>query len=162
MQSRTMPAFRLLDRREAAQIVETPIPRPGPNQVLIRVGGAGLCASDLKVLEGVDSYNISVPLTLGHEVSGWIAEVGENVTGWTPEQAVVVACLGGCGKCSQCSGGIPQYCATPITPGITYDGGLAPYMIANADQLVDLGDLPVVQAAPLSDAGMTTYHAVSL
>jgi propanol-preferring alcohol dehydrogenase len=116
----------------------------------------------LKVLKGADSYNVEVPLTLGHEVSGWIAELGENVTGWETDQAVVVSCLGGCGICPQCAGGFTQYCATPVTPGITYDGGLAPYMVAKADQLVALGDLSVAEAAPLADAGMTTYHAVTL
>lgn len=162
MNHKTMPAFRLMARNEPAQIVETPIPVPGPNQVLIRVGGAGLCASDLKVLHGIDTYNVSCPLTLGHEIAGWIAEVGPGVTGWSLDQPVVLSCLGGCGGCAQCSAGFTQYCPTPITPGITYDGGLASYVVADDHQIVDLGDLSVAQATPLADAGMTTHHAVDL
>lgn len=162
MNSALMPAFRVIDRNQPAQLVETPVPTPEPNQVLIQVGGAGLCASDLKVLQGVDTYNITYPLTLGHENAGWIAQVGQNVTGWHVGQPVVVSCLGGCDRCAQCTAGFTQYCATPLTPGITYDGGLASYVIANVSQIVALGDLPVAQAAPLADAGMTSYHAVEL
>lgn len=162
MTASTMRAFRAIERKLPAQIVEAPIPVPGLGEVLIQVGGAGLCASDLKVLQGVDTYNISYPLTLGHENSGWIAQLGPGVTDWSVDQSVVVSCLGGCGSCAQCSAGFTQYCATPMTPGITYDGGLASYVVANVNQIVDLGGLPVAHAAPLADAGMTTYHAVEL
>jgi alcohol dehydrogenase, propanol-preferring len=160
-----MPAFRFLGSGTpdgSARVMDVPIPVPGPGEVLVRVGGAGLCASDLKVLHGDDRYDITPPLTLGHENAGWVESLGVGVTGWAKGEAVVVSCLGGCGSCVNCSTGDTSYCRSPAVPGITYDGGLAPFLLARPGQLVRLGDLPVAEAAPLADAGVTAYHAVDL
>lgn len=130
--------------------------------MLIRVGGAGLCASDLKVLHGDNRYGITPPLTLGHENAGWIETLGAGVVGWTRGESVVVSCLAGCGHCINCSTGDTGYCLAPAVPGITYDGGLAPFLVARPTQLVRLGELSVAEAAPLADAGVTAFHAVGL
>ncbi|XKH52418.1 alcohol dehydrogenase catalytic domain-containing protein [Citricoccus nitrophenolicus] len=143
-----------------ARVVEVPVPEPGPGEVLIRVGGAGLCASDLKVLRGEGSYGVTPPLTLGHENAGWVEALGAGVVGWEQGEPVVVSCLAGCGHCINCSTGDTNYCLAPAVPGITYDGGLAPFLLAWPAQLVRLGELPVAEAAPLADAGVTAFHAV--
>ncbi len=105
--------------------------------------------------------------TLGHENSGWVEEVGEGVTGFTKGDAYLVYGPIGCGHCAACSRGQDTYCDNVATmpylaSGLGRDGGMAEYLVVPARNLVPLGDADPIDAAPLSDAGLTPYHAIKL
>jgi alcohol dehydrogenase, propanol-preferring len=143
-----------------------PVPEPGPGEVLVKVAGAGACHSDLHLLElpaGVRSFTL--PFTLGHENAGWVETMGAGATGFAPGDPVIVYGPWGCGLCTSCRQGMENYCQAPGKPspgglGGT-DGGMAEYLLVPSTRyLIPLGDLDPREAAPLSDAGLTSYHAV--
>ena len=143
-----------------------PVPEPGPGEVLVKVGGAGACHSDLHLLEApAGSQSFSLPFTLGHENAGWVETMGPGATGFAPGDPVIVYGPWGCGLCMNCRQGMENYCQTPGKPspgglGGT-DGGMAEYLLVPSTRyLIPLGDLDPREAAPLSDAGLTSYHAV--
>jgi len=137
-------------------------PAPAPGQVRVRVAGVGLCHSDLLFLEaaaGLLPYE--VPFTLGHEIAGWVDVVGDGVAGPAAGTPVAVACMSPCWNCRWCRRGADNYCVENWRGrGFGRDGGLADYVVVGARELVPLGDLDPVAAAPLTDAGATSYHAV--
>ena len=92
-----MRAVRFTGAGKPAQIESVVKPSPGPGQVLIKVGGAGVCHSDLHVME--EDLGFTPPFTLGHENAGWVSEVGEGVTGFKEGDAVAVYGPWGCGRC---------------------------------------------------------------
>ncbi len=133
------------------------------------MGGAGACHSDLHILHESDSSPWPLPFTLGHENAGWVHEIGAGVTGLHEGQAVAVYGAWGCGACPRCLVGKDNYCEDPMsmpTPyggcGLGADGGMAEYLLVPAARhLVPLPDgLSPADAAPLSDAGLTPYHAI--
>ncbi|MDV2474814.1 NAD(P)-dependent alcohol dehydrogenase [Rhodococcus zopfii] len=149
-------------------VVEIPTPSPGPGEVLLKVTAAGLCHSDIFVMDlPADGYVYGLPLTLGHEGVGTVAELGAGVADLAVGDAVAVYGPWGCGSCHQCSRGRENYCARAtglgITPpGLGSPGSMAEYMIVDsARHLVPIGDLDPVAAAPLTDAGLTPYHAIN-
>ena len=161
-----MKAYRLGRWKTRAEICEIPVPEPGPNEVLVKIGGAGACHSDLHIMEHYDATHPmlaqwSLPMTLGHENAGWVESLGPNVDGLDVGQAVAVSLVGGCGRCKNCADGWDNYCYNmgPM-PGLGRDGGLAEYMVASASSLVPLRSLEPWQAAPLTDAALTSYHAI--
>ncbi len=145
-----------------------PVPEPGPGQVLVKVGGAGACHSDLHILEMPKPQGKSpfaLPFTLGHENAGWVEELGPGVTGFMPGDPVIVYGPWGCGLCMNCRSGLENYCQRsggPTPGGLgARDGGMAHYLLVPAARfLVPLGDLDPRDAAPLSDAALTSYHAI--
>jgi propanol-preferring alcohol dehydrogenase len=166
-----MRALRLTAWQSDAVLVDVPEPEAGPGQVVIRVGGAGACHSDLHVMhdypEGAMPFQL--PFTLGHENAGWVHQIGPGVTGFEVGQPVAVYGPWGCGSCARCSAGAEIYCEEParaLVPGggggLGADGGMADYMLVpEARFLFPLPDgLDPVQAAPLTDAALTPYHAV--
>lgn len=163
-----MRALRLSTWHQEAELLEVEVPTPGPGEVLVRIGAAGACHSDLDFMHGVgDRVPFSLPFTLGHENAGWIHEVGAGVTAWEPGQAVAVYGAWGCGSCARCSTGLDNYCEGPRRPGgagagLGIDGGMAEYLLVpDTRYLLALPEgLSPVQAAPLTDAGLTPYHAV--
>lgn len=142
------------------EIVERPIPQPGPGTIRIKVQACGVCHSDSMTVEGV--FPIQYPRVPGHEVAGLIDAVGAGVTGWTPGQRVGVGWHGGyCGRCNPCRHGDLFACETSQATGVTYDGGYAEYMIAPISAVARLPDgLSPVEAAPLMCAGITTFNAL--
>jgi len=142
------------------EIVERPIPEPGPGTVRIKVQACGICHSDSIVKEGLFP-NIPYPRVPGHEVAGVIDAVGPGVPGWRPGQKVGVGWNGGyCGYCDHCRRGDFFACVRGQTTGVTYDGGYGEYMIAPASAVALMpADLPPVEAAPLMCAGLTTFNA---
>lgn len=140
------------------------MPEPGPGEVLIRVGGAGACHSDLHLLEA-PAQPFALPFTLGHENAGWVEKTGSGATGFIVGDPVIVYGPWGCGLCMNCRVGMENYCQTSGKPspgglGGT-DGGMAEYLLVPATRyLIPLGGLDPREAAPLSDAGLTSYHAV--
>jgi len=156
-----MRAYRLLDWQRA-DFDEIPVPEVGPGQVRVRIGGVGLCHSDVIFLDspaGLLPYEL--PFTLGHEIAGWIDAIGEGVDGVAVDEAVAVACMAPCGECRWCRRGQDNYCVdTWHGRGFGTDGGLAEHVVVGAGQVVPLGDLDPRVVAPLTDAGATSYHAV--
>jgi len=147
-----------------AQIEDVPKPSPGPGQILVKIGGAGVCHSDLHVME--EDLGFKPPFTLGHENAGWIAELGGGITGFKEGDAVAIYGPWGCGRCHACQLSMENYCEnwaqiSGFGGGLGLDGGMAEYMsVPAARLLVPLGDLSPAKAAPLSDAALTPYHAI--
>jgi len=143
------------------EVVERPIPSPGPGKVRLKVEACGLCHSDFITKEGIFS-GIAYPRIPGHEIAGVVDAVGEGVTNWTQGQRVGVGWAGGhCTVCHPCRRGDFAACQRLEIPGIVYDGGYAEYMITSAQGLAAIPDaLSFVEAAPLLCAGITTFNAL--
>jgi alcohol dehydrogenase, propanol-preferring len=163
-----MKALQLTAWGKPAELREVATPEPGPGQVVIRIAGAGVCHSDLHLMEWpAGQLPWRVPFTLGHENAGWVHRLGAGVTGVAVGDAVLVYGPWGCGRCEACRLGRENYCerAAEIPAGgggLGLDGGMAEYMLVpSARFLVPLGDLDPVKAAPLSDAALTPYHAIA-
>lgn len=158
-----MHAFRLIAPHKT-DLGTLPQPEPGPGEVLVRVGAAGVCHSDLHIIDAPDALGMPVPLTLGHETAGWIEELGPGVTGFERGEAVAVYGIVGCGTCVACLAGRDNECRRipPGGIGLSRDGGMAEFVVVPARQLISIGDLDVAQAAPLTDAGLTPYHAINV
>lgn len=157
-QYKTMPSLREVEK-----------PTPGPGEVLLKVAGAGACHSDVAVYREFDESfgpaQLKPSFVLGHESSGWVEALGEGVSGIEPGEAFLVYGPMGCGRCRACSRGQDTYCENAATmphlaAGLGRDGGMAEYVAVPARNLVPLGDADPVAAAPLSDAGLTPYHAI--
>ena len=140
-------------------------PDPGPGQVLVRIGGAGACHSDLHVIDDLDEGPWPLPFTLGHENAGWVHATGPGAAPIEIGQPVAVFGAWGCGRCSRCLVGMENYCdRAPIgaaLPGLGRDGGMTEFLLVpDARYLVALDTLDPVAAAPITDAGLTPYHAI--
>ena len=159
-----MQAVRFVGVGRPAQIEDVPKPSPGPGQILVKIGGAGVCHSDLHVME--EDLGFKPPFTLGHENAGWVAALGQGVTGFKEGDPVAVYGPWGCGRCHACQLSMENYCENWMQVegfggGLGLDGGMAEYMLVpSARLLVPLGDLSPTKAAPLSDAALTPYHAI--
>ena len=142
---------------------ELPVPRPGPTQVLIRVRACGICRTDLHILDG-DLTRPKLPLVLGHEVVGTVAEVGTEVRELRAGQRVGVPWLGHtCGTCRYCAGGHENLCDEPAFTGYQIDGGYAEYTVADHRYCFPLPDAYAdAEAAPLLCAGLIGYRALRL
>ncbi|HJQ05134.1 MAG TPA: alcohol dehydrogenase catalytic domain-containing protein [Nocardioides sp.] len=161
----TMPAVRLHDWGEPPRLEEVPVPRPTGQQVLLRVEATGLCHSDLHIMDAAPGMlPYQPPFTLGHEVVGTVVATGDEVADDLPGGRYAVHGIWSCGHCRQCLRGRENYCAAltgPIGGGIGYDGGLAEYLLVPAARhLVPAQSVDPVALAPLTDAGLTAYHAL--
>jgi NAD+-dependent secondary alcohol dehydrogenase Adh1 len=142
------------------------IPEPtisGPLDVLVQIGAAGLCRTDLHIVEGqwAEKSGVSLPYVIGHENAGWVREVGSAVTNVAPGDAVILHPLVTCGLCRPCRSGDDVHCENSSFPGIDSDGGMAEFLVTNARAVVKLADgLEPKDVAALADAGLTAYHAV--
>jgi NAD+-dependent secondary alcohol dehydrogenase Adh1 len=135
----------------------------GPHDVIVRVGGAGLCRTDLHIQEGqwAEKSGVELPYTLGHENAGWVHEVGSAVTNVAPDDTVILHPLATCGLCRACRAGDDVHCVNSTFPGISADGGFADLIKTNARSVVKLAPtLHPKDIAALADAGLTAYHAV--
>lgn len=156
-----MRAYRLLDWQQPGY-ADVSEPTPGPGEVLVRVGGVGLCHSDLLFLDAAPGLlPYAVPFTLGHEIAGWVDGLGPEVDDLHEGDAVAVACMSPCWRCRWCRRGMDNYCVDSWHGrGFGVDGGLASHVVVGRRELVPLGDLDPRTVAPLTDAGATSYHAV--
>ena len=143
------------------EVVERPIPQPGPRQVRIKVEACGICHSDALVKEG-HWPGIQYPRVPGHEIAGRIDAVGPDVTLWKAGQRVGVGWHGGhCFECDPCRRGDFLNCKFQKITALHLDGGYAEYMIANSEAVALMpDDLPADEAAPLLCAGITVYNAL--
>ncbi|MCA1189895.1 MULTISPECIES: NAD(P)-dependent alcohol dehydrogenase [unclassified Saccharopolyspora] len=146
-------------------VVES-VPDPAvrePLDVLVEVGAAGVCRTDLHIIEGqwADKSGVALPYIIGHENAGTVREVGSAVSNVRPGDKVILHPLVTCGLCRPCRGGDDVHCENSLFPGIDTDGGMAELLRTNARSVVKLDDgLEPAEVAALADAGLTAYHAV--
>lgn len=163
-----MQALQLTAWKSPPEMREVPDPEPAAGQVVVQVAAAGACHSDLHLIHdfepGMMPYQL--PFTLGHENTGRVAAVGAGVEHLEVGEPVAVYGPWGCGRCWRCHQGAENYCERAAElggsgGGLGFDGGMSPSMLVpQARWLVPLGDLDPVEAAPLTDAGLTPYHAI--
>jgi propanol-preferring alcohol dehydrogenase len=144
------------------RLADLPIPVPGLGEVLVRVHAAGVCGTDLHILDGMikpDPY----PMTIGHEAAGVVAEAGEGARLRVGDRVAVYNKLF-CGWCEQCLAGRPNICDTePGQLGFNMDGGDAEYVAVPERNLVLVPDaVDFATAAAATCAGMTAVHATKL
>jgi NAD+-dependent secondary alcohol dehydrogenase Adh1 len=159
-----MKAIRVHAYHEQPVLDDVPEPKlSGPLDVIVEVGGAGLCRTDLHILEGqwAEKSNVTLPYTLGHENAGWVREVGAGVTNVAVGDTVILHPTPTCGLCRACRAGDDMHCASSTFPGISTDGGMAQYLLTSARACVPLDpSTQPADVAALADAGLTAYHAV--
>lgn len=155
-----MQAARFYKAGEALRIEEVDDPVASEYGVVVRVHGAGVCHSDLHITAG-DLPLPRSPLILGHENAGVVESVGVRVTDFAPGDSVAICGAWGCGNCALCYAGNENLCNMMGWPGIGVDGGWAELIaVPNTRHLISLGSLDPVEAAPLTDAGLTPYRAI--
>lgn len=161
-----MKAVRLFAYNEPVKMVEVPDPKiETPTDVIVKIAGAGVCRTDLHIIEAVwrDSLgNPALPYTIGHENAGWIEEIGSGVTNLKKGDPVILHPFRTCGLCRACRAGYDMFCENGVFPGLDgTDGGYAEYLKTSVRSVVRLapGTDPVT-LAPFADAGITAYHAV--
>ena len=159
-----MKAARLHRYHDQLKVEEVDEPRVvNPHDVVVRIGGAGLCRTDLHIQEGqwAKKSGVELPYTLGHENAGWVHEVGSAVTNVAPGDTVILHPLVTCGLCRACRAGDDVHCINNVFPGIDVDGGFAELLKTTARSVVKLAPtLHPKDVAALADAGLTAYHAV--
>ncbi|MGW0555388.1 NAD(P)-dependent alcohol dehydrogenase [Streptomyces sp. NPDC002926] len=160
-----MKAVQVIEYDEPPVLVDVPDPQiTGPLDVIVKVGGAGVCRTDLHILEGQwsDKSGVVLPYTIGHENAGWVQEVGQAVTNVKVGDPVILHPLVTCGLCRACRAGDDVHCMNSAFPGIDTDGGYAEYLKTTARSVVALDpSLEPASVAALADAGLTAYHAVA-
>ena len=159
-----MRAARLHAYHQALKLDEVDEPAvAGPFDVVVRIGAAGLCRTDLHIQEGqwAEKSQVALPYTPGHENAGWIHEVGSGVTNVEVGDTVIVHPFITCGLCRQCRAGDDMHCAKGSFPGINRDGGFADFLFTSARSVVKLDpSLHPRDIAALADAGLTAIHAI--
>jgi NAD+-dependent secondary alcohol dehydrogenase Adh1 len=159
-----MRAARLHAYHEALKLDEIDEPKiSGPLDVIVKIGAAGLCRTDLHIQEGqwAEKSGVQLPYTPGHENAGWVHEIGSGVTNVEVGDTVIVHPFITCGLCPACRRGDDMHCENGSFPGINRDGGFAEYLLTNARAVVKLDPkLQPAEIAALADAGLTAIHAV--
>jgi NAD+-dependent secondary alcohol dehydrogenase Adh1 len=160
-----MKAVRLHGYHQEPVVEDVPEPTvSGPLDVVVKIGGAGLCRTDLHIIESqwAEAMNPTLPYTLGHENAGWVHEVGSAVTNVQVGDTVILHPSPTCGLCRACRAGDDMHCTDSYFPGLSdNDGGMAEYLLTSARACVKLDPQTRPQdVAALADAGITAYHAV--
>lgn len=159
-----MKAARLHAYHEALKLDEIDEPKiTGPLDVIVRIGAAGLCRTDLHIQEGqwAEKSQVVLPYTPGHENAGWVHEIGSGVTNVAVGDTVIVHPFIACGLCPPCRRGDDMHCLNGSFPGINRDGGFANFLQTSARSVVKLAPtLEPKDIAALADAGLTAIHAV--
>jgi len=159
-----MKAARLHAYHDPLKVDEVDEPKiTGPLDVIVKIGAAGLCRTDLHIQEGqwAEKSGVQLPYTPGHENAGWIHEIGAGVTNVQVGDTVIVHPFITCGLCRACRLGDDMHCENGSFPGINRDGGFAEYLLTSARSVVKLDpSLQPHEIAALADAGLTAIHAV--
>ncbi|MFI5954489.1 NAD(P)-dependent alcohol dehydrogenase [Cryptosporangium sp. NPDC051539] len=160
-----MKAVRVVGYHQPLRADDVPKPEiTGPHDVIVKIGGAGVCRTDLHILEGqwAEKSGVGLPYTIGHENAGWVEAVGSAVTNVAEGDKVILHPLVTCGLCRACRDGDDVHCENSAFPGIDTDGGYAEYLKTSARSCVKIDDrLEPSDIAALADAGLTAYHAVA-
>src|ERR671939_32143 len=159
-----MKAARLHAYHEALKVEQIDEPKiTGPFDVIVKIGAAGLCRTDLHIQEGqwAEKSGVALPYVPGHENAGWVHEVGSGVTNVEVGDTVIVHPYISCGLCRPCRRGDDMHCLSGSFPGIDRDGGFAELLQTSARSVVKLDpSLEPASIAALADAGLTAIHAV--
>jgi NAD+-dependent secondary alcohol dehydrogenase Adh1 len=160
-----MRAVQVVGYHTKLQLTDVPEPKiQGPLDVIVKIGGAGVCRTDLHILEGqwAEKTAVALPYTIGHENAGWVHAVGDAVTNVKVGDKVILHPLITCGLCRACRFGDDVHCENSQFPGIDTDGGYAEYLRTTARSVVRIDDsLEPADVAALADAGLTAYHAAA-
>ena len=152
-----------LSSNEFVQYEDVPDPKiVSPTDVIVRIGGAGVCRTDLHVVEGIwrNQVDVKLPYIMGHENAGWVEALGSAVTGFKVGDAVICHPLVTSGHCLACRRGIDMHAEESSFPGINADGGYAEYLRTGERSLIKLPkSLAPKDVAPYTDAGLTAYRA---
>ena len=158
-----MKAVQVVGYHTKLQLTDIPEPTiEGPLDVIVKIGGAGVCRTDIHILEGQweQKSGVELPCTIGHENAGWVHAVGDAVTNVTVGGKVILHPLITCGLCRACRSGDDVHCEKSSFPGIDTNGGYAEYLRTTARSVVKIDDsLEPADVAALADAGLTAYHA---
>ncbi len=162
-----MKAARLHNYNEYLSVDEVDEPQAtGPLDVIVRIGAAGLCRTDIHIKDGdwrevQEMESLQLPYILGHENAGWVHEIGSEVTNVEVGDAVVMHPLITCGLCRPCRAGDDMHCVQGVFPGLFADGGFADFLKTHARSVIKLDPgLEPADVAAHADAGLTAYHAV--
>lgn len=158
-----MRAALLREYHQPLELIERPVPElRRPDEVLVRIGGAGVCATDVHAIEGLmEPAGVSLPCVLGHENAGWVEQVGDLVTTVAEGDAVILYPPFSCGLCVPCRRGNDMHCERHEFTGLSVDGGFAEVVVVRERSVIKLpAGLSPEAVAPHADAGLTAYHAV--
>lgn len=163
-----MRAARMHGYKQPLRLEDVPVPAPGPGEVLVRVGAAGMCRTDVQLVDGYfrPYAEIPLPATLGHEIAGEVHAIGSMVpkgTGLAEGDQVVVVGGWGDGVCRHCRRGDTHICPHGRWPGFGPHGGYSEYVPVPAEYLIKVDkrfNLKAEQLAPLTDAGLTPYRGI--
>jgi NAD+-dependent secondary alcohol dehydrogenase Adh1 len=157
-------AARLHEYHQALKLEQVDEPKAtGPFDVIVKIGAAGLCRTDLHIQEGqwAEKSEVVLPYTPGHENAGWVHEIGSGVSNVEVGDTVIVHPFISCGLCTPCRRGDDMHCINGSFPGINRDGGFAEFLLTSARSVVKLDpSLEPASIAALADAGLTAIHAV--
>jgi len=156
----TMRAMVLEVPKKPLRAMDVPVPRPGPDEILVRVHACGVCRTDLHIVDGElpESKPLLIP---GHEIVGTVVQKGEHVEGFSMGDRIGVPWLGAtCGRCPYCRRGQENLCDEARFTGYTRDGGYAEYTVANQRYCFRLPEAySDPEAAPLLCAGLIGYRS---
>jgi NAD+-dependent secondary alcohol dehydrogenase Adh1 len=159
-----MKAVRLHGYHQQPVVEDVPEPViSGPLDVIVKIGGAGVCRTDLHIIEGqwAAAMGPELPYTLGHENAGWVHAAGSAVSNVAVGDTVILHPTPTCGLCRACRAGDDMHCEHSSFPGLSHDGGMAEYLLTSARTCIKLNPQTRPQdVAALADAGITAYHAV--
>src|ERR1700675_1432868 len=133
-----------------------------PMDVIVRVGGAGVCRTDLHIVEGIwrSKVDVKLPYIMGHENAGWVEAIGPGVEGVKVGDSVICHPLVTSGHCLACRRGDDMHALDSSFPGINANGGYAQYLLTGQRSLIKLPkSLAPKDVAPYTDAGLTAYRA---
>ncbi len=160
-----MKAVQVVGYHNNLEMKEIPAPEiTGPHDVIVKIGGAGVCRTDIHILEGqwAEKSGVALPYTIGHENAGWVHAVGSAVSNVAEGDKVILHPLVTCGLCRACRFGDDVHCENSQFPGINTAGGYAEYLKTSARSCVKIDDsLEPADIAALADAGLTAYHAAA-
>lgn len=146
-----------------ASVNDVPIRKPGSGDVLLRVAYCGICGSDIHAFRSDAGFEwVQPPVTLGHEFSGIVEEVGQGVSGVSPGDRVVAVAVQGCGRCEVCHAGSPQLCPWREAIGLSRDGGMAEYTVISEEHLIPVPEGLDLAVAALGEPLAVAVHAVNV
>jgi L-iditol 2-dehydrogenase len=146
-----------------AGVEDVPFVRPGAGEVSLRVASCGICGSDVNAFRSDPGFEwVTTPVTLGHEFSGIVEEVGPGVKRVNPGDRVVAVAVQGCGRCETCLAGSTQLCVDRVAVGLSRDGGMAEYAVMPEQHLVPVPEGLDLAVAAVGEPLSVAVHAVDV
>jgi 2-desacetyl-2-hydroxyethyl bacteriochlorophyllide A dehydrogenase len=162
MDEKKMMAARLHKAKTPLLIEEIDIPSPGPGEVLVKMKACGICGTDVHIALDGTVPTAYTPITLGHEPSGVISDLGDRVRGWNKGDRVAIYPQVTCGVCPQCREGRDGICINAGVLGMHREGAFSDYLVIPVRNLIRIPDnISYAEAAIMTDAGATPFHAVT-